>query len=124
MNSKNKIICVLAGLFAGALALWFSAYNEVEVFGIDKRIVLAILCLITGFVTNLWLNQAPLLLTVFIVLGVLVSYLLRVFFEITFLDNTSNNLWPLGIIIYGVIGEIATLPGAFLGKLITEKSKK
>jgi hypothetical protein len=34
---KSKVINAITGLIIGILSLWFSEYNEVGSFGIDKR---------------------------------------------------------------------------------------
>lgn len=78
---------------------------------------------IASFLLKLFVNEKSLKITLLVFLGVVLAVIARIFYDTTFWDASSHNLFPFEIIFCGII----TIPSAFVGvysALLIKKFKK
>ena len=73
-----------------------------------------LLCL----VATLYFDQRPNYVSIYLALGVVLSYILLVIYDTTFVDPTSHNLAGLVVTILVVLSLPAALIGGYLGVLL------
>ncbi|GAB2769064.1 hypothetical protein [Salinimicrobium soli] len=121
--SRGKVGAFFFGLFAGGISTWFQPYNEIEIFGIDYRIVMAMAALILAFLYKLWFDAGTVNTGLFLSYGIITALFLRIIADVI-VDPTDHNLWPLEIAIFVVIAFPSALIGAYLGELVQWVRKK
>jgi len=56
--------------------------------------------------------------------GFFVAVLLRIVYDLTFIDPTSHNLFPIELVMWGIMAFIPAVAGAFLGNMILRLIRK
>lgn len=114
---------LIFGLICGAIPHWFKPYNERTFTGIDLFLLMGVLTfvapLLAVFVTRgVWI-RIPFILCI----GVLISVMGRIFYDVTFNDKTHHHLWPFEILV--VLGIIlpASFASAFIAFLLQKAIK-
>lgn len=115
MGKKRSLILIISGLISSAIVYWPLAYGEhFELLGIGHwtwtGILAGTVCLISGFI----IRSNPLKYTHWIILGVVVTVMLRVVFDTLFIDKTHHNLWPFEVISAMVFSAVFCYPLAAL----------
>ena len=108
---------------AGAIATWFQPYNQLEIFGVDYRLIMAVAALIFAFLYTLFSGARTYTAGVFIGLGIIAALVLRIVVD-WFADSTDHNLWPLELAIFTVIAFPSALIGAYLAETIFWAKRK
>ena len=123
MKPKVKFLITLIGFLIGGVSYWRTPYNELNLLDTQMWILFVFGTLIGSFIVNLYLNNKPIKVAILISLGVVLSVIFRILYEITFMDTSSHNLAPFEIL----VSVIQTLPmsllGAYLGKAILKFKK-
>ncbi|WP_228850494.1 hypothetical protein [Aegicerativicinus sediminis] len=123
MKTKVKFLITLIGFLIGAVSYWRTPYKELNLLDTQMWILFVFGTLIGSFILNLYLNNKPIKVAILISLGVVLSVIFRILYEITFMDTSSHNLAPFEIL----VSVIQTLPmsllGAYLGKTILKLKK-
>ena len=113
----NKIYALLIGLLAGAIATWFQPYNQLEIMGVDYRIIMSVAALVFAFLFKLISGAKTYTAGVYIGFGIIFALILRIIVD-WFSNFTDHNLWPFEIAIFAVIAFPSALIGAYLAELI------
>lgn len=111
----------LVGLIIGEMSFWVETYFQSDIPVIF--LIWSIVAFFGSLFLKLFVNEKPPKIALLVSLGIVLSVLLRIIYDITFVDSTSHNLAPLEIIICGFI----TIPSAFMGVylgLLIKKFKK
>lgn len=116
MAKSVKSGAFLAGLLVGILTTWLQPYNELDVFGVDFRIITAIAAVIISFIYRLWTGAGTRSTGIYIGTGIVSAFILRIVYD-SFIASSAHNLWTLEIILFVVIAFPAALIGAYLGEL-------
>lgn len=111
----KKTYALLIGLVAGAIATWFQPYNQLEIFGVDYRIIMAVAALVFAFLYRLFSGAKTYTAGVYIGFGIIAALVLRIVVDL-FADSTDHNLWPLELAIFAVIAFPSALIGAYLAE--------
>ena len=123
MKTKVTIWVTLVGLLIGAISYWRVPYNEMNFLDIKIWVLVGSGGLIGSLFSTLYFNQKPAKTGLLITLGVVLSVIIRIIYEVTFFDSTSHNLAPFEIVFSGIQSLPMAFAGAYLAKLI-QKLKK
>lgn len=107
---------ILIGVIIGAISYWFNPYNDLYFLGIHIWILMGVGAFLGAILSRLLFLTKTSKCALFLTLGILISVLLRIIYDITFWDPTSHNLAPFEIIIAALI----TLPASFLGSFLAK----
>lgn len=107
---------ILIGVIIGAISYWFNSYNDLYFLGIHIWILMGVGAFLGAILSRLLFLTKTSKSALFLTLGILISVLLRIIYDITFWDPTSHNLAPFEIIIAALI----TLPASFLGSFLAK----
>ncbi|WP_297338106.1 hypothetical protein [Algoriphagus sp.] len=121
MKHKAKITSLLSGIGVGALSYWFQPYNSTLVFGVSSFLIQSMGTFLVAFILLSFLKEKPSKIALFTTLGVLLGVFLRIFYDITFWDSTSHNLFPFELLLVGLLVLPSALLGAYLGFLVFQK---
>ena len=119
-NMKTKIWIILVGILLGNISYWFNSFDEYSVMGEYIYLFMSIGPLLGSFLFTIYLTENPAKIALLIYIGVLLAYIVRIFFDINFIDSTSHNLFPFEIIGISVV----TIPSAFVGAYFAEGMKR
>ena len=115
---KDVIIVLVLGFFVGALSYWFNPYGTSKAFGTSIYTVLSIGGLASSFCVTFLLKLKPILVPIFMVIGLNSAVMARIVFDTIFWDPTSHNLMPFELLQFGLITSIVSLIGTFLAVFI------
>lgn len=121
MNTKMKLF--LFGILAGGISYWFNSYNEYLLLGVNINYIMFINSILFSFIVLFYLKSNSNDSAAIISLGALSAYIIRVLFDVIFIDNTSHNLLPFEIIMISLIVFPGTYLGAFGVKLVKRIKK-
>lgn len=122
MNIKMKLF--LVGILAGGISYWFNNYNEYLLLGVNIHYIMFINSILFSFiVTYYYLKSNSNDSAAIISLGALSAYIIRILFDVAFIDKTSHNLLPFEIIMISLIVFPGTYLGAFGVKLVKRIKK-
>ena len=116
MNTKMKLF--LVGILAGGISYWFNNYNEYLLLGVNIHFIMLINSILFSFIVTYYLKSNSNDSALIISLGALSAYIIRILFDVAFIDNTSHNLLPFEIIMISLIVFPGTYLGAFGVKLV------
>lgn len=71
-----------------------------------------------SFLLKYFVDEKRLIIALLVSLGVVLAVFARIKYDVTYYDPTSHNLWPLEIIICGIITIPSAYAGTFLGLLL------
>lgn len=118
VKDKSTWTSLIIGVLCGGLSYWFQPYGDRFVLGINIYLLLGILTFTGALLTGLAFKKPGGHIPFFLCAGVLMAVMGRVFYDITFIDKTHHNLWPLEILfVLGVVVP-ATLAATALVYLI------
>lgn len=115
---KVKFGALILGLMAGALSTWFQPYNQLEIYGVDYRILMALASLVLSFSYRRWTTAGTFTTGLFLALGIILALVLRISVDVLF-RSVAHELWSLEIAIFTVIA----FPSAFIGAYLAELSQ-
>ncbi len=121
MNTKMKLF--LVGILAGGISYWFNNYNEYLLLGVNIHYIMFINSILFSFIVTYYLNSNSNDSAAIISLGALTAYIIRILFDVVFIDRTSHNLLPFEIIMISLIVFPGTYLGAFGVKLVKRIKK-
>jgi hypothetical protein len=123
MKSKTTILIIVAGILAGAISSWFNEYNQLTVFGISIRLLLAITSFAASFLMSLFYSESNAKIPLLISAGVLMALAGRIIFDL-YIDSTSHNLFPFEMLISFSISFSCAFVGSFLASLYKKKKNR
>ena len=121
-DSKIKFAMFIVATIIAAI-IRFSATSEILEESAHNKIWVGV-SFITGFAASfIWRKNfvAPGLI---VTAGFTVAVALRIFFDLVFIDPTSHNLFPIELIMWGLMSLIPAMAGAFLSNMILRLWKK
>jgi hypothetical protein len=121
--NKLKWMALSLGVTGGALFTWIRSYSQLEVEGIDYRVIVAISTLILSFFYRFWTLAGTFTTGFYLSLGILLALLLRIGADI-YLKSIEHDLWPLEIAIFSVIAFPAAFIGAYLAELLQYSKRR
>ena len=121
---KRTFFYLLGGVVIGIFYAWFNTYNDPTLFGIRLRTMLMTGCSILAFLLCYYETKKPLALAAYIAAGVAIAVILRIVWDVSFVDNTSHNRAPFEIAIASGLAFITSLIGGFIGKLVGKANRK
>jgi len=116
MKTKAKIWVTLVGMLIGAISYWRIPYAEMNLLEINIWLFVGSGTLIGALFSTLLFNQKPWKVGLLITLGVILSVIIRIIYDVTFWDSTSHNLAPFELI----FGGLQSLPMAFVGAYLAK----
>lgn len=116
MRNKANIWITLVGILVGAISYWRIPYSEMNFLEINLWLFVGSGALIGALFSTLSFRQKPWKVGLFIMLGVILSLIIRIIFDITFWDSTSHNLAPFEVI----FGGFQSFPMAFVGAYVAK----
>lgn len=120
MKKLTTILIIVAGILVGAISTWFNEYNQLTVFGISIRLLLAIVSFLASFIASLLFNERVAKLTLLISAGVILALAGRILFDL-FIDSTSHNLFPFEMMVALSISVPCAFIGSFLASILKRK---
>jgi hypothetical protein len=120
MKTKVKIWVTLVGILIGAISYWRIPYGEVNLLEIQIWLLVGSGTLIGSLFSTLYFNQKPSKIGLLITLGVVLSVIIRIIYDVTFWDSTSHNLAPFEVI----FSVLQSLPMAFIGAYLAKIIQK
>lgn len=111
----NKFTAFVLGVLAGAISTWFQPYNELEIFGVDYRIIMSVAALLFAFLFRYFSEAKTYTTGIYIGAGILSALILRIIVDLLS-DSTDHNLWPIEVAIFVLIA----FPSAFIGAYLAE----
>jgi hypothetical protein len=121
--NRRKGGAFLFGLLAGAVSTWFQPYNQLEIFGVDYRIIMAVAALILAFLYKVLFEANTVNTGLFLGYGIITALFIRIIVDVLN-DPTDHNLWPLEVAIFILIAFPSALVGAYLGELVRVSKRK
>ena len=118
MKARHKSWLIFTGIIIGAISYWRVPYPNLELTTINMWLLVGSMSLVGALLLNLLLKQKPGQAGLLISLGVAVSMVMRIVYEITLVDPTSHNLAPFEIIISVLQSLPGALAGAYVAKII------
>lgn len=123
MKRKTTILIIVAGILAGAISSWFNEYNQLTVFGISIRLLLAITSFVASFLMSLFCSESNAKIALLISAGVLMALAGRIIFDL-YIDSTSHNLFPFEMLISLVVSFPCSYVGSFLASLYKKRKNR
>ncbi|WP_370479644.1 hypothetical protein [Tamlana flava] len=120
MKNKFRIWTIAVGIIIGGISYWFQPYNQLYTDVSQIKLIWSLGTFIEALLLAFILNEKPFIIAVFVFLGVIFAVIARIFYDITFMDKTSHNLFPFDIVLCGII----TFPSAFAGVYLAVLVKK
>lgn len=114
---RIKFGAILLGLLAGAISTWFQPYNQLEIQGVDYRVIMSLTALVLSFFYKLWTTASTFTTGLYLAFGILLALVLRIIVDVIF-RSVDHDLWPLEIAIFGVIAFPSSFIGAYLAELL------
>jgi hypothetical protein len=116
MKNNGVFWVILLGIVVGGFSYWFNAYNQLFVAGINIYHIMGIGAFLGSIIMSYSLSMKPSKIALSMSIGIIIAILVRIFFDVTFIDSTSHNLAPFEIIIAACI----VFPSAFVGSLLSK----
>lgn len=113
----NKFSAFVLGVLAGAISTWFQPYNELDIFGVDYRIVMSVAALLFAFFFSYFSKTKTYTTGLYIGTGILSALLLRIIADIIS-DSIDHDLWPIEVAIFVLIAFPSAFIGAYLAELL------
>ena len=120
--SKRHLFYIAGGLVLGIFYAWFNAYNSPAAFGMNLRTMLMSSSSILAFLLVYFDNGKVLKTAILISAGVCAAVLMRIVFDVVFIDETSHNLAPFELVIAGGLALITSLIGGGMALLANSAS--
>jgi len=118
MKPKVTIWLALVGILIGAISYWRIPYDEMNYFEMSIWLFVGCGALIGSIFSTLFFKQEPWKVGLFITLGVVLSVIIRIIYDVAFWDSTSHNLAPFEVILSGLQSLPMAFVGAYLAKII------
>ena len=123
MKTKIKIWVTLVGIIIGGISYWPLPYEDLNLLEIKIWLLVGSGALIGSLFSTLYFSQKPSKIALLVSLGVILSIIIRIVYDVTFWDKRSHNLAPFEVILSGVQSLPMAFAGAYLEKGI-QKIKK
>jgi hypothetical protein len=120
MKLKIILLLIAIGFLIGIFSYWFIPYNDINYYGFDFRIIIAICCFIFALISCILIKKQQFLIATLISAGLVLAALLRIIYDTIFWDSTSHNLFPIELFIYVTISFSSSLIGVLFGTIINK----
>lgn len=121
MKLTKLFLVLVLGITVGAISYWFNTYNEMNLFGVHIYYIMIAGSFLASYLSVYLIIRKPVDVSLIVTLGVLISVLCRIFFDINN-DPTSHNLFPFEVIAALVITIPSTFAGSYISKFINKRS--
>ena len=121
MKPKAKLLVTLVGVLVGASSYWPIPYEELDYLAIKIWGIVGLGSLIASYFSTVLIKQKSAQTALLITIGVILSVIIRILYDITFWDSTSHNLAPFEILFSGLQSLPMAYVGAYLAKVIQKK---
>lgn len=121
MKIKIDIIIILVGLIMGGIFYWFKPYNQLHLNDIIPFWIIG--AFLGSAILMFLLTEKVTRIAMLISFGFMIAVLLRIIYDITFVDPTHHNLAPFEIIGCGLFVIPSSFAGAYLTLLIKNWKK-
>ncbi len=121
MKTRIKIWIILFGILIGGIAYWRTPYSDMNLMDDGLWLLMGTMAFVAALVSFLVFKEKPWLTGLLICLGVAISIMLRVLYEVSFWDSTSHNLWPFEIIISILQALPMSIAGAYVGNIFSKR---
>ncbi len=111
MKIKSVVWPVLVGILVGALAYWSQSYSNINVFGKFSAIATSAGSFLGALMLAILLRDKISKIALLVSAGVAIAVLARVFFDISYVDSKSHNLFPFEVFFM----VLYSIPFSFLG---------
>lgn len=123
MKTIVKAGAFILGLIAGGAATWFQPYNEILVWGMDYRLLMAIATFILAFLYRFFSSAGTTTTGLYLGTGVIAALVLRIIIDVVG-DYTSHNLWPMELALFALVAFPSAFIGAYLAELMAWSKAK
>jgi len=114
-------VTITIGLASAAAVYWTVPYAELAIIYSWQWPLSAFLA---GTIGGILTKKPPLSISLKIIAGTAIAILLRVLYEIIFIDQTLHNLWPIALILALAIAFPSILIGAWLPHYLNKLRQK
>lgn len=121
-DSKIKFILFIIVTVAAAVIRFSASAETVE--GSPHTKVWVGVSFILGFAATYFNRKNFAVSALIVTAGFTTAALFRIFFDLIFVDPTSHNLFPIELVMYGLMSFIPAMAGAFLCSMILRLVKK
>ncbi|MCA6078544.1 hypothetical protein [Fulvivirga sedimenti] len=122
MQTKRWLFYVLGGLVVGIFYAWFNDYNNPTVLGIKVKTILMTASSILAFLLCYFERGKAVIIALQISAGVALAVILRIIWDLTFVDETMHNLAPFEIGLAFGLSFITSLIGGLVGSFVRPKN--
>ncbi|QCK15584.1 hypothetical protein [Mangrovivirga cuniculi] len=120
MKNKVNLWLTLAGIIIGAISYWRIPYDELNLSESNLWLIVGTGTLIGSVFSTLLFDQKPWKIALLVTLGVILSIILRIIYDVTFWDPSSHNFAPFEVIFC----IFQSLPTALIGAYLAMAIKK
>ena len=124
MKTKTVILVILVGLILGGISYWTQSYGQIEIL---ENNFIQIMWSAGPFIGTLLLmfllKEKPWRPALLISCGFILAAVVRIVYDIIFIDPAHHNLAPFEIIICGIFVLPCSFAGAYLSLLIKKLKK-
>jgi hypothetical protein len=117
-----KIVVLIVAVIAACVIRFTVSAEDMENSG-HSKMWLGI-SFLTGFAGGIIYRKNLFIAGLITTAGFFFAVLLRIVYDLTFIDPSSHNLFPVELIIWSIMALIPAVAGAFLGNMILRLIKK
>ncbi len=121
LQKRTYLLALSLGLISAAAVYWTVPYAELTIIYSWQWPLSAFLA---GTIGGILTKNPPLSISLKITAGTAIAILLRVLYEIIFIDPTLHNLWPIALILALAIAFPSILIGAWLPHFLNKIRQK
>jgi len=117
MIKKQKLIIFVSGFFIGIFSNWIVAYAPNTFLGINIFLYITLVSLIGSVVFGCFKTINPVNGALLISFGITFACLLRIMYDISFIDKSMHNLLPFELAINFGLSFVGSLIGLYFIKI-------
>lgn len=121
-DSKIKFIVFIIATIIAAI-IRFSATSDVLEESAHNKIWVGV-SFISSLAATFIFRKNFVVPALIVTAGFTVAVALRIFFDLVFTDPTSHNLFPIELVMWGLMSLIPAMAGAFIGNMVLRLVKK
>jgi hypothetical protein len=121
-DSKIKFAVFIVATIIAAI-IRFSATSNILEESAHNKIWVGV-SFISGFAASFICRKNFAVPALIVTAGFAVAVVLRIVFDLVFIDPTSHNLFPIELIIWSLMSFIPAIAGAFLSSMVLKLGKK
>lgn len=114
LRTRTNYWITLIGLIIGAFCYWRIPYKDLDYLDINLFFLVGITTLVGFLISKFVFDQKPVKIGINIMLGVVLSVVIRILYDSILWDSTSHNLAPFELL----FSVLHTLPGIIFGLIL------